>query len=155
MRAKTPLATRFWPKVDRSGGPLACWPWTAALVVGYGALKEGGRVTYAHRVAWELTHGAPLADTEVIRHTCDNPPCCNPTHLQRGTHADNSRDKLLKGRQPFGERHGMSKLTEAQVVEIRQRRAQGERPSVLARAFGVSDGAIWLICTGARWRSVR
>ena len=42
---------------------------------------------------------------EVVRHACDNPPCCNPLHLLGGTHADNVADKVRRGRVPRGETH--------------------------------------------------
>lgn len=31
-------------------------------------------------------------------HLCDNPRCIEPTHLQLGTHKDNSQDAKKKGR---------------------------------------------------------
>jgi hypothetical protein len=65
MKNKTPIEERFWSKVDKSGGPAACWPWTAARSRGnygdYGAFAVDRRTRRAHRVAYELTHGA-IAD---------------------------------------------------------------------------------------------
>ena len=39
-------------------------------------------------------------------HSCDNPICCNPKHLSKGTHKDNSDDKVRKNRHAFGEKNG-------------------------------------------------
>lgn len=86
------LAERFWPKVDTSGGPDACWPWTASLNnVGYGQINEGGRgrPLLAHRVAWELAAG-PIPDGLHVDHLCRNRPCVNPTHLEPVTQALNN-----------------------------------------------------------------
>jgi hypothetical protein len=38
-------------------------------------------------------------------HKCDNPPCCNPSHLFEGDAAENAEDRNLKGRQPSGPEH--------------------------------------------------
>lgn len=106
--AKKPLADRLWPKVDKSGGAAACWPWTAARdPKGYGTIRSDiGRANkFAHRAAWEVTNGA-IPDGLLVCHRCDNPPCCNPAHLFLGTHADNMADCSAKGRTCRGDRHG-------------------------------------------------
>lgn len=129
------LETRFWSKVDRRG-PDECWPWTAATDGhGRGQIKVDGRPVKAPRVALELCLGRPLVGQAL--HTCDNPACCNPSHLFEGTNLDNIRDRQAKGR-----RHGAQKLTLADALEIRRRAADGEGPVALGRAFGVDKNAI-------------
>ena len=84
-------ADRFWPKIDRSGGPSACWPWIGARNRrGYGRISVGGKNQLAHRVAYSLVVGTP--EGTMILHSCDNPPCCNPAHLRSGTAGDNTDD---------------------------------------------------------------
>ena len=103
---------RFNAKVDRSGGPDACWPWTAGRFgTGYGAFKVRGRNHHAHRIAYELAHDEPIpsdpdAPKVFVCHACDNPPCCNPAHLWLGTTTDNMRDASTKGRLATGNRNG-------------------------------------------------
>ena len=106
MATRKSTAERFWAKVDRSDGPDACWPWTGHRARrGYGQFKMFGRSVPAHRVAWELTNGPiPPGDhfgTMCACHRCDNPPCCNPTHLFLGSMADNVADRDAKGRGVF------------------------------------------------------
>lgn len=97
-------ATRFWTKVNVSGGPEACWPWIAGrFASGYGAFKRGDKIVRAHRVAYELYRG-PVADGMHVLHSCDNPVCCNPRHLRVGTHGDNMRDRQARGLYPKGRR---------------------------------------------------
>lgn len=86
--------------LDKSGGPDACWPYLGALdAKGYGRLGVlRGERYFAHRLAYHYATGEVFEDEEVIMHACDNPPCCNPKHLSRGTHADNHHDMLAKGR---------------------------------------------------------
>ena len=55
----------------------------------------------------------------VVRHTCDNRLCINPGHLLIGTNVDNMRDMVKRGRTVKGSKNGRSKLTEKEVLEIR------------------------------------
>lgn len=99
------LAERFWGFVDKTAGPDACWPYMryrhghgSTAGNGYGSFPIGEKGKYqANRVAWMLTNG-DIPDGMHVLHTCDNPSCCNPSHLRLGTHQDNMRDMIAKGR---------------------------------------------------------
>lgn len=49
-------------------------------------------VTSESHVASYLSLVGPNPDGLLVRHKCDIPPCCNPDHLELGTHKDNSND---------------------------------------------------------------
>lgn len=105
------MEARFWPKVDRSSGPDACWNWIACLRKdGYGQIGNVGtgtggvkrlivegmpRVPRAHRVAYELVRG-PIPDGLTIDHLCRNRGCVNPYHLEAVTGSVNT----LRGTAP-------------------------------------------------------
>ena len=92
----TPVATRFWSKVDFSD-PDGCWPWRGSMRHDYGETFYDGEKRYTHRVAFELVYGE-LADSEVVAHHCDNPPCVRPDHLFATTQAGNMADCSEKER---------------------------------------------------------
>jgi len=102
-----------------------------------------------HRAAFVAANG-PIPKGQQVRHTCDNGFCVEPTHLLLGTHGDNMRDRMERGRQARGERHGRSVLTDAQVVEVRALLATDINRSLIAARFGVSRGLITLIAQGKR-----
>lgn len=54
-----------------------------------------------------------------------------------------------------GSSHGMSKLTEEKVVEIRELRKSGLTSKELAEMFGVNPNQITRICSGTRWGHIR
>lgn len=144
---RVPLEQRFWEKVDRSGGPDACWQWQANRPDGrYGKIKWRGKSRSAHRIAYELTHG-PLPEGALVCHRCDNPPCVNPAHLFLGTNRENTRDALDKRRRIIGTRHYNCKLSDDDVREIR---ALGQALSLgkLAARFHVSKQSISRIIHG-------
>ena len=54
----------------------------------------------------------------------------------------------------LGSRNGMAKLTEEQVAKIRELRAAGVGPTILAERFGVGRTMIWKIVAGKFWKHV-
>ena len=144
---------RFWAKVDRSGGPDACWPWTGATQAkGYGRVTVDQRNDGSHRVALSLKLGRPLGSGELACHTCDNPPCCNPRHLFAGSSVDNDRDKIAKGRSNRGERHGHAVLTDETVLAIRRRHAEScATHQAIAGEFGLPRRLVSRVISRERW----
>lgn len=155
---------RFWRKA-KVGNPNECWPWLSLVFndgENYGQVKfgVGSKDQYivhkfrAHRVAYFLTHGI-LPDDMCVCHTCDNPICVNPTHLFLGTNRKNIQDRNNKQRDAKGERHGMHKLTEEQVLEIRKiYSSQKISLSALGRAFGISHTHVSFIIKRQSWKHV-
>lgn len=148
------LEKRFWSKVDR-GKKAECWEWTGSIrkKMGYGVFwMTSDNNRHAHRVCWELVNG-PIPDGKLVLHHCDNRRCVNPTHLFLGTQSDNVNDRVKKGRSACGEGHGMSKLTENDVRELRRRFGSTTLVS-LAKEFGISVTHVCNIVHRKNWTHV-
>lgn len=88
------VAVGFWPKVDRSGGDDACWPWMGRRDHhGYGRASFMGELL-AHRVAFRALGGTIPTGLE-LDHVCRNRICVNPKHLDPVTHQENHRRRAL------------------------------------------------------------
>jgi len=147
-----PLSDRFWAKVQKTD---SCWLWTAATnPKGYGVFcvdKKTNANELAHRVSYRMHYGAIPTHLRVLHH-CDIPSCVNPSHLFLGTLGDNMVDKVAKNRQQKGEGVPNAKLTDAQVIEIRQRyRAGGISQAQLAREYGVTHGTMGSLLHRKTW----
>ncbi len=109
------ILTRFWAKVDDSGGPDACWLWRGAKTAAhdrrsafYGVfcVLDVARHTHrrqqafvrAHRFALVLATGIEPEDLQACHddRRCTSTLCCNPGHLRWGTDAENRLDWARK-----------------------------------------------------------
>lgn len=153
----------FW--ANYSPEPTSgCWLWTGFVQhFGHGNIRYNGRYWSAHRLAWTLVNG-PIPDGMCVCHRCDVPACGNVDHLFLGTAGDNTRDMVRKGRnrggrvpydsQVRGESQPRSKLTDAGVVELRSRVANGEKIARICREYGVSQQSAWNAVHRITWRHV-
>jgi hypothetical protein len=130
-----------------------CWIWTAGTRPNAkGTLYprhhcDDGKSIGAHRFSYALTNGV-IQGGAYVCHKCDTPLCVNPDHLFLGTHADNMRDMVDKGRSFTGKgekKKGLAKLTNIQADQIR---SMTSPQSAIARLFGVSQTTISRIIRG-------
>jgi hypothetical protein len=150
---------RFWVKVDIRG-PDDCWPWLgAAGESGHGRFKIAGKLYSPHRISYTLANGdidnADEFHGTVVRHTCDNPPCCNPAHLTDGRQLDNVKDMDSRGRdnRAKGENAGNVKLT-AEIVRIIRESPLSSRKMAEELGEIVRDSTIRQIRRGEVWAHV-
>lgn len=90
---------RFDYFTEKSSLPEACWLWKGATVKGYGKFNVNKKTVLATHYAYERFKG-PIGDKFVL-HKCDTPLCVNPEHLFLGTHTENMKDMVQKGRDRF------------------------------------------------------
>ena len=134
-----------------------CWPWTGSVMkIGWhGQWRNGeGGIEPTHRAAWRIMKGDIPAGSCVL-HRCDNPICCNPSHLFLGSHSDNFKDMWSKGRarpgKLKGEAHGMSKLTADLVRDIRTSKEAG---NVIAVRLSLSPTTVCDVRKRRTWKHI-
>lgn len=120
---------------------------------GYGLKRIGKKLWKAHRLAWVSARGAIPEGVQVL-HRCDVRACVNVEHLFLGTLADNMADRNAKGRQARlqGEKHNLHKLTNQDVLRIREEYERGCSLSELAKAYGVHTSTVHRAATRRNWR---
>ncbi len=145
-----------------------CLVWTGTKQPsGYGLVGYEGRTQRVHRAVWQRAHG-PIPAGLIVMHSCDNPPCCELSHLSLGTNTDNVRDCIAKGRMPMGDKHHSrlhpetlpygekspnAKLTDWDVIAIRLSFKSGLRSGrELASVFNVTPQCIHYIIHNRTWR---
>ncbi len=158
-----------------------CWEWTGCIHhTGYGVIQFKSIQHRVHRLMYQLFVGY-IPEGFFVCHKCDNPKCCNPTHLFIGTPKENSEDMVKKGRALFGDRNPSriyperrprgnnhwtklkpayllvgcknpkAKLSEEDVLEIRRLRNKGKKIKYLSIRFGVSETNIKDIIYRKTW----
>lgn len=127
----------------------------ATLSLRKSEMFDGRRNFRLHRIVLQHRIGRTLAPHEQALHMCDRPPCINPDHLYVGSHGDNMRDKRFAGTQyrPRGMKSPRAKLTDAQVLRIRERYARGGVSyKALGGEYGLTAEGIFRVVNNITWR---
>lgn len=128
------------------------WPYTINTH-GYGEykrLKDGRtRSIRAHREMCRIAHGEPPFPDAVAAHWCGNRACVNPGHLRWATKKENADDMLMHGTRLRGDAWHPARLTEAQVLEIRN---DPRPPRMIAKDYPIAASYVWHVKNGKTWR---
>lgn len=135
-----------------------CIEWSGYILeTGYGQIRYKGKRMGAHRAAWIANYGE-IPTNQFVLHKCDNRCCINPSHLFLGTQQDNMDDMIIKGRDVKVGRKGVknsnSKLTDDDVLAMRQMFLKGIDREILRGRFGVSKTTVQSILSNKAWKHV-
>lgn len=154
---KTLLPERFWSKIKFSDG---CWEWTSGIDrYGYGQFRAriGGvwKTITAHRFcAFTILKSIPISPDLCVLHKCDNRKCVNPNHLFLGSNIDNINDMDSKKRRAIGQLNGNAKLSNEDVLLIKQKILDKQKRQSLADEFQISISTVKRIKAGSNWSHI-
>lgn len=146
---------KFWSQI-KILGLNECWPWLGSKVLGYGHIFYHSKNWRSHRLAYKVMVGQVRDDVDVLHH-CDNPPCCNPSHLFLGDQMLNNLDKEKKGRGNHvkGVDCPPAKICDRDVLEIRELRRRGIVGRKIAGRFGIAIRTVYSVARGDTWKHVK
>lgn len=126
--------------------PKGCWEWQGGKNKdGYGQFSFRDKWMQAHRWVYMFVHGE-IPEGEHVLHSCDNPGCVSPLHLSTGTHAENMRQMVDRGRSAIIAT--TYKMSDKDAANARRMVSHGVKQAEVARRYGVSRQTIYLICKG-------
>lgn len=119
---------------------------------GYHLCSSGSRVKAQRRhvLVCETFHGQ-RPDYGVVRHLNGVPGDDRPENLTWGTQRENCADTVRHGRSTKGVRNPRAKVTASDVLDIRERWAEGESPTALAAEYSITQPAVQDIVRGRTW----
>ena len=141
------MIERFESKFTK-GEADDCWEWEATKHGrGYGYFYTSPyysqrKMDFAHRFSYHLYNGIKPTEKDSVCHKCDNPKCVNPNHLFLGTHTDNMRDMVNKGRNY----NPKQKLSEQDIIDILKMRTDGMLLKQIALIFNIDVSHCSRIC---------
>lgn len=114
-------------------------------------IVANNRTIFVHRLVLEVFVG-PCPEGMECRHLDGDRENNCIDNLAWGTRTENVHDMMRHDRHNKGSRHGMAKLTESVVVEIKKMLVQGHTQKDIARKFNTSS--VPSIARGSTWKHV-
>lgn len=148
VRPRLPLAERFWRLAERRG-PDECWPWKGSAEF----CVQTGEVETPIRAAWRVQRG-PIPEGHAVVSKCRPTVCVNADHLSTGPNGAQGALAGELGKALKGEQVGTARLTEAQVVQIRQHAHDWADITGFAHQFGVSASCVRNALIRKTWKHV-
>ena len=133
-----------------------CWKWKGCITPGgYSAINVYRKKEQAHRVSWMIYKGE-IPDGMFVCHRCSNRECTNPEHLFIGTHQDNMKDMLNKGRKfiKSGSKYNFAKLNEKKIIKIMKMIHSRYSDRQISEQFNVTRPTITNIRNRKAWKHV-
>jgi len=116
-------------------------------------MDNGKRIhAEAHRLVW-LHFKGEIPPGLTVNHKNGHRAENWPDNLELATYSEQHEHawRVLKNRCQNGERNPHAKLSETAVMEIRERRARGEKLTAIATDFGIAFQTVSNIAKGNRW----
>jgi hypothetical protein len=153
--AQTPAGEALnWVKnhVGHEGEDCLTWPF-GKFATGYGSVTYEGKSWIASRLMCTFAHGSAPTSNHFALHLCGRGDfgCTNPRHLYWGLPSDNGADAVRHGVTVRGERQASAKFDEQSVRRIRQEVSQGRPVVAIAKEFGATTQAVYLIVSKKNW----
>lgn len=140
----------LWDRVKHkhTSGPNDCWEFNGRRnKAGYGRLGYNYKTWSTHDLAWTLTNGA-IPEGQAIKHSCENPPCCNPAHMSL-------REMIGKRKAKPYLILGLPDLTEDDIRELRRLYEEDRwTHSRLAAKYKLNTSSVGLIVRRVTWTHV-
>lgn len=114
---------------------------------------DGGQNFFVHRLIL-MTFVGPAPDGMQCCHNDGNAENNRLDNLRWDTPLANSADSIRHGAMRRGSQHGIAKLDEERVAEIKRLRRDGQFIKALAKQFDVSVGTVCNIVNGKVWKHV-
>jgi hypothetical protein len=149
---------RYYRYIPKDISENECWKWLGCKITGgYGYFAATNIITGkrtqlgAHRFTALIKYKV-IEDGVYAMHTCDNPACCNPNHIELGDCQKNTKDAVDRGllKPVKGEKHGRAKLTEQQAIAL-LKDSKTMTVTQLRAKYKLGDTTVRDILSGRRW----